>query len=1293
MPASTTYMLRDSVLPSLKSPTPIAQSVEPSAKHPQAEYPTYSIGGGYPQWVPSRASDSPGDQLLSSTIVSLSTDAETWSNPSSPDLDSPPTSMVVTTLATDGTMLTVPTSATFMSTADTPNAAPSRWTSSELFETTMSFTVSGDVEKTTDAVVASSLLPTQEEDIRRTVVMSSSTTGNLEESLETPTSSASYEDNAAAGSIGFENITSTSTVYTQYGIANGSEMPDNLTVWYLTSSSAHSTASKNIETVGASNSTGWKRIRPSTQSDVSTQIVISSETSIPRDSSTNEVRSDSSTWSESSSLDNRLTTTSDSQSTLPTNVSIVRDHRDTMTFASSDGPHASETLTPTSFASVTRYNQDYWSVTSNDLVDTTPMRDGIDSTSSELAMERYSSSTDESSASSISSVTTIKRSNFTTQATNAPNASLTMFRSKTEFPVTMATPDFALSSYQNVSNAGTPIYSTRSGPNSYIESLATATALNSSGSLTMSATRVSQPEPVSSVTSSTSKILLSTITESDLSSVSSDEASAEVSPLTYYKPADVLATPTSSSNAVTPMTDAPFTASSTLAAESVTTGSSADSIRSDQSSVLSSQTTLSSVDDISVPTSTDAPDDDGSMSLPPQYTSASGLSSTEEFRTQASESSASNEPSSLPDSPAEVTDVLSTSPTTSEPASGPTGNSTVYPNVTYSAVLTGNHFADTSTEEAGSSSSTAELSSTSSTDRASLQRSVLSTPESITSSFVLGEATSTSVKTETRSVSALPNKSSYDPSTPSNTRDEPPTTTSNSIASTGDVVITSSSEDEVLSSSTSPTASGRYYLTGNMQNSSSSEPFRSDSSSESYVDAYPSSTSDLSSTYYATTTSSDSLDEASSSASAIESVYWSSPSAITLVTESSSYRSSYSLGVCQTGAASDLSSYSSASKLCSSFMAPPSVTSTTTVYSTQTTATTSLTTSTQTVRTETSQRVVTRYYSDSTVTTTTCVPASNSGNNFRKRDASVTSTLYSTLLQRRDDASLSPTVSTECSAVPSVLSGYSCDEVSSACSCNGISTISQTPTSTITVVSSVQQTDVIVQTTTESVTVTILSSSTSYIPQTSTVLYCPRPSSDCGNKGYSFAYYGNEPYGNSVVNMDATYTKKMTPNYNSTTNLGVGLYGSEWASVSLYGSSQTYSDNYFYLAHKGYFYAQVTGNYNFTIKDADDVAYVWMGEAAYMGWTGGPDGGNYVAKARCCWPPENTNTTTYYMEAETYVPFRIVLGQQDGGTSLGLTITAPDGTVILETGKESDYVVQYSCDGTAPPFPDWGYET
>ncbi|THX08353.1 hypothetical protein D6D18_01784 [Aureobasidium pullulans] len=409
--------------------------------------------------------------------------------------------------------------------------------------------------------------------------------------------------------------------------------------------------------------------------------------------------------------------------------------------------------------------------------------------------------------------------------------------------------------------------------------------------------------------------------------------------------------------------------------------------------------------------------------------------------------------------------------------------------------------------------------------------------------------------------------------------------------------------------------------------------------------------------------------------------------------ESSSSASFTSLDLCQTGAASTLSSYPSASQFCSSFMAPPVVISTSTIYSTQTTATTSFTTTTQTIQTETSQRLVTQYYSNSTVTTTTCIPASNSGNNFRKRDVPATLAAQTTHHWKRDEAGEANTASATCSVAPSVLSGYSCDDVSSACSCYGISTISQTPTSTATVTSSIQQTDIVVQTTTESITVTVISSSTSYIPQTSTVLYCPRPSSDCNNKGYLFAYYGNEPYGNDVANMDATYTKQMTPTYNSTTNQGVGIYGSEWSSVSLYGSSQAYSDNYFYLSHKGYFFAQVSGYYNFTIKDADDIAYVWMGDAAYSGWTGGPSGGNYVAKARCCWPPENTNTTTYWMEAETYVPFRIVLGQQDGSTSLGLTITAPDGTVILQTGKESDYVVQYSCDESAPPFPDWGYET
>lgn len=70
-------------------------------------------------------------------------------------------------------------------------------------------------------------------------------------------------------------------------------------------------------------------------------------------------------------------------------------------------------------------------------------------------------------------------------------------------------------------------------------------------------------------------------------------------------------------------------------------------------------------------------------------------------------------------------------------------------------------------------------------------------------------------------------------------------------------------------------------------------------------------------------------------------------------------------------------------------------------------------------------------------------------------------------------------------------------------------------------------------------------------------------------------------------------------------------------------------------------------------------------------------------------------TTTYALEAEEYLAFRIVFGQAQGAAVFQFSVTAPDGTVILDSNTEdSPYLVQYSCDGTtAPEFPAFGSET
>jgi hypothetical protein len=1300
MPTSTTSMPQASVSSCVQSCTSILRSIEPSSYHSGAEYPTYSSGGGYPQWVPTTTSGTLADQLPSSTMVPPSLHIGTSSDSSSRDADSPQISMMIATIATDRDLPRSSASTSSMGTSSASNPASLHWTGLDSSGSAMPLTPSEDVVMTAEVDKSLFILPTQAADTRRTMIMSRSSTKNLDEFFGTPSPSASSRDVSASRTNKVENDTSTSpALSTRSGIGNGSAAPVTPTMWRLTIISSNSIASKSSGVVRPANMTAWTTAHYHNQSVAVARTNIDFDSSrivFPQDTSTKDIRS--STWSAGNSFNSQYGTTRGSQNASPTDSSVIVESKDISTLASSNDTSVSAIPTSRNFANVTRYKQDHWSTTTDGLANTTATLASMISGLPHSAIMASSSSSKEFFDNSTVSAITDQEDESSTRATNKPSASLTLTISQTESLGTKATPDFLPTAHLNGTEALTLTDSAWFNSSSYDKSLTSATAVNTSEISTMSSARISRSNTKSSSTSPAHGIPSSTMTESNLPSASSDSSPGAPLLLTSHETTSLLASAASDYNAGTLITTASFDASITSTGESVTPGSLTDLTSSDPSAVFPPETPSSSYDDVSVPIVTEVPGTDSSVSYSPDQKPASDswpmYSSSEESRSYVSEPSAPNGASSFLDSTPEITNVLSSSPTASKAASESITDTAVYSSITYSQIRTAERFADTSTEEAGPSSSMLASSSSSPMNRTSLQVSLSTTPKSTGSSHVSSKSESTPVETETGTVTDTTDRPSHVSPSSTNTALASPETTYSPVMSTESNLVTCSSDGRSLSLATLTTISDTFRYTESARNSSSSKRTTSNSPDYSCVDDFRNSTYNSTSTYYTTTTSPESLDHSSSfSVSMTGSAYSSSASTTTSVREWSASVSSSSIGVCQTGAASDLSSYSSASWFCSTFMAPAPVSSTTTVYSTRTTATTSFTTHTQIVQTETSQRTVTKYHSASTVTTTTCVPASNSGNNFHKRDATPTSTAYTTLQQTSDDVEVSRSVLATCSAALSVLSEYSCEDISSACSCHGVTSISQTPTSTVTVVNSIEQTDSVVWTTTESVTVTVLSSSTSYIPQTSTVLYCPRPSTDCGNKGYSFAYYGNEPYGNDVGNMDATYTKKLTPNYNSTTNLGIGIYGSEWASVSLYGSAQTYSDNYFYLSHRGYFYAQVTGNYNFTIKDADDVAYVWMGENAYTGWTGSPSGGNYVAKARCCWSPENTNTTTYYMEAQTYVPFRIVLGQQDGSTSLGLTITAPDGTVILETGKESDYVVQYSCDGTAPPFPDWGYET
>lgn len=161
----------------------------------------------------------------------------------------------------------------------------------------------------------------------------------------------------------------------------------------------------------------------------------------------------------------------------------------------------------------------------------------------------------------------------------------------------------------------------------------------------------------------------------------------------------------------------------------------------------------------------------------------------------------------------------------------------------------------------------------------------------------------------------------------------------------------------------------------------------------------------------------------------------------------------------------------------------------------------------------------------------------------------------------------------------------------------------------------------------------------------------------------------------------------MSPSYTSTTPY-IFLDSTGATDVSIYSSTQTFDVTYIALNHRGYIYAEISGDYTFTSSEADDLLFFWSGPKAFSGWTES----NADATDYYCGPGA---TFTVSLLAGQYYPFRIVYVNAESNAYENITITAPDGTVILgATSKGSPYIVQYSCDGTsAPPFPAFGHES
>lgn len=141
--------------------------------------------------------------------------------------------------------------------------------------------------------------------------------------------------------------------------------------------------------------------------------------------------------------------------------------------------------------------------------------------------------------------------------------------------------------------------------------------------------------------------------------------------------------------------------------------------------------------------------------------------------------------------------------------------------------------------------------------------------------------------------------------------------------------------------------------------------------------------------------------------------------------------------------------------------------------------------------------------------------------------------------------------------------------------------------------------------------------------------------------------------------------------------------------ISIYGSSGEYDSTYIALDHRGYIYAEQSGNYTFSSTYVDDMLLFWAGPIAYSGW----NGDNYDAWQY--FPVTASATYTMELLSGQYFPIRLLYVNAETNSDLSITITAPDGTEIISSNSTgSPYIVQSSCDTTsAPPYPPFGQES
>jgi hypothetical protein len=202
----------------------------------------------------------------------------------------------------------------------------------------------------------------------------------------------------------------------------------------------------------------------------------------------------------------------------------------------------------------------------------------------------------------------------------------------------------------------------------------------------------------------------------------------------------------------------------------------------------------------------------------------------------------------------------------------------------------------------------------------------------------------------------------------------------------------------------------------------------------------------------------------------------------------------------------------------------------------------------------------------------------------------------------------------------------------------------------------------------------------------------------CDNAGLEYAIYTNSFYNADPPNyssLNISYFATASPTFTGVTR-SIGITepggvksGNSGPAQIIYPGAPSQTWQYKAVNHRAYLYAPINGTYSVVVPYSDEVTLVWFGSKALSAWSKARSSADLAQNYS--WGPSSAQTFKIQLTAGTYTPFRVFWANAQGDYSMIVTVTAPDGTVIVDgSGSSSKYFVRFACDSSTPSFPAFG---